>query len=104
MSYANKIVGKNYEERNLFQLNEWVKGNSLHNDIDEECCPDFSCCNEILKADVVLRQTFKQIYLTGSQDMKIQMLGTFLGAAIAAALPDNKVKIFTDQDHKIKNN
>jgi len=24
----------------------WVDGDSRHNDIDDECCPDFSCCSE----------------------------------------------------------
>jgi hypothetical protein len=23
---------------------EWIKGNSLHNPITDECTPDFSCC------------------------------------------------------------
>ena len=26
------------------QLAEWLKGNSVHNVIRDECCPDFSCC------------------------------------------------------------
>jgi len=26
------------------QLTEWVKGNSIHNKEQDECCPDFSCC------------------------------------------------------------
>ena len=31
------------------QLAEWVKGNSIHNQDRDECCPDFSCCdNELL--------------------------------------------------------
>lgn len=34
-----------YKSRAYKQLYEWVNGNSIHNDIDNECCPDFSCCN-----------------------------------------------------------
>lgn len=26
------------------QLENWVVGISTHNIIDDECCPDFSCC------------------------------------------------------------
>jgi hypothetical protein len=33
-----------YKSRTLKQCYEWVNGNSIHNFIDNECCPDFSCC------------------------------------------------------------
>lgn len=33
-----------YEARAMFQLALWQKGVPIHNDIDNECCPDFSCC------------------------------------------------------------
>lgn len=28
------------------QLEYWTKGVSVHNEVDDECCPDFSCCNK----------------------------------------------------------
>lgn len=31
------------------QLWLWVFGKSTHNNITDECCPDFSCCNSELK-------------------------------------------------------
>lgn len=34
-----------YQERVIAQLRRWVEGVSKHNDIDDECCPDFSCCH-----------------------------------------------------------
>ena len=34
-----------YKARSYTQLYEWVNGNFIHNSIDNECCPDFSCCN-----------------------------------------------------------
>lgn len=34
-----------YQERCIAQLRRWVEGHSEHNRIDDECCPDFSCCN-----------------------------------------------------------
>jgi len=30
------------------QLEEWVKGNPVHNPMRDECCPDFSCCHPAL--------------------------------------------------------
>jgi hypothetical protein len=33
-----------YQERVIAQTRRWVEGNSRHNFIDDECCPDFSCC------------------------------------------------------------
>jgi hypothetical protein len=33
-----------YKLRSLAQAEAWVRGESKHNDIDNECCPDFSCC------------------------------------------------------------
>ena len=27
----------------------WMFGYSYHNNIDNECCPDFSCCNKGIK-------------------------------------------------------
>ncbi len=39
-----ELNGNTYKERCDNQLEEWVKGISIHNTKDEECCPDFSCC------------------------------------------------------------
>jgi len=33
-----------YRERARIQCLHWAMGKSYHNDIDNECCPDFSCC------------------------------------------------------------
>ena len=44
------IKEKTYKERDLYQLDEWVKGNPIHNNVDDECCPDFSCCRPELLA------------------------------------------------------
>lgn len=34
-----------YERRVLKQTEQWADGKSIHNHIDGECCPDFSCCH-----------------------------------------------------------
>lgn len=33
-----------YRERVRWQGQLWCEGVSAHNIIDDECCPDFSCC------------------------------------------------------------
>ena len=33
-----------YRERVVRQTRMWANGDAVHNDIDAECCPDFSCC------------------------------------------------------------
>ena len=33
-----------YQQRVIKQNEKWVNGISEHNIIDNECCPDFSCC------------------------------------------------------------
>ncbi len=33
-----------YQKRCLEYCIRWVNGESKHNDIDDECVPDFSCC------------------------------------------------------------
>lgn len=33
-----------YHQRVYKQGVDWIAGISRHNDIDGECCPDFSCC------------------------------------------------------------
>lgn len=33
-----------YRTRVIAQCEAWVRGDSKHNFIDDECCPDFSCC------------------------------------------------------------
>lgn len=92
-----KIKGKNYQERCQFQLTEWVKGNSIHNTVDNECCPDFSCCRPDTLQPKTVRETFKAVYDKGDERTKMGMLMGFLGNAIAKAYPDKKVHI-TDGD------
>jgi hypothetical protein len=33
-----------YKKRVIAQGEAWVDGVPRHNNIDDECCPDFSCC------------------------------------------------------------
>ena len=41
-----------YYERVRVQTFAWAEGRPYHNRIDDECCPDFSCCQpELFEAD-----------------------------------------------------
>lgn len=33
-----------YQRRVIEQGRAWVEGDARHNVVDDECCPDFSCC------------------------------------------------------------
>ena len=64
------------------QLKLWVKGIAVHNPTRDECCPDFSCCQHIM-ADRDVRERFCQAVQEDDEDTMHQMLGMFLGAAVA---------------------
>jgi hypothetical protein len=65
------------EESIKHQLSEWLKGNPIHNDVRDECCPDFSCCTgEIAPLDV--RQRYIKAVEVGDEGTRIQMLMMFL--------------------------
>lgn len=65
------------------QLDEWVKGNPIHNDTDDECCPDFSCCKPEMLAPLETRERFAQAEREGDDTTKTEMLGMFLGGAFS---------------------
>ena len=64
------------------QLTEWVKGNPIHNDSRDECCPDFSCCNGNI-APLDVRKRFAKAVREGDEETKMQMLMMFLGNAFS---------------------
>ena len=41
---AMKMEPTPYQRRAIEQGRQWVAGESYHNRVDDECCPDFSCC------------------------------------------------------------
>lgn len=63
------------------QVDEWVKGNPIHNDERDECCPDFSCCNGGVMATRDVRERFSKAYHENDEETQMQMLGMFLGGA-----------------------
>ncbi len=92
-----------YIGRSNHQLTEWVKGNSVHNDADNECCPDFSCCQPRFLADKETRKLFKAAFDQKRPDIVSSMLMDFLVASIKANCPDIKINI-TNRDYIYLNN
>lgn len=45
-----------YKQRVKSQLLSWARGAPFHNPVDDECCPDFSCCHpDLFETDEVKR-------------------------------------------------
>jgi len=72
-----------------YQLSEWVKGNSLHNPVRDECCPDFSCCCPDNKMDEDLRIKFNNAHKMG--DTKTS--GAILGMALTGITSEVRLNI-----------
>lgn len=56
-----------YRERARVQALSWAMGRSYHNRVDDECCPDFSCCTpDLFEANVDKRwASYKKQYGEG---------------------------------------
>ncbi len=63
------------------QLDEWVKGNPIHNDERDECCPDFSCCRKGI-APPKVRERFARAFREDDEATTMQMLMMFLGGCL----------------------
>lgn len=107
----SKLNGESYRERCDNQLEEWVKGNPIHNTKDKECCPDFSCCKPHLLQPIEIRQTFAAVCEKVTEegfnseshpyyDTKMSMLMGFLGG-----ITSDKAHITDgDMSHKVSLN
>jgi hypothetical protein len=64
------------------QLNRWVTGDSVHNNETDECCPDFSCCNDKMDTPIEVRKRFQQAVLEEDHRTQHEMLMMFLSEAL----------------------
>ncbi len=64
------------KQRFLVQLLEWENGTSKHNEIDDTCCPDFSCCRNDIRTSEHDRKEFTRAYLD-SDPRALQLLQGF---------------------------
>jgi len=82
-----------YRKRLDKQTLEWAKGNPTHNVVDDECCPDFSCCSPGLLVPPEVRHVFYNAYEKGDANTTNRLLGEFLGKMLAHDVPSCKVHI-----------
>lgn len=68
-----------YRARQQKQLDLWVQGTAVHNEVDDECCPDFSCCQQQL----LVAREIREAYATGTPEARDKLLGVFLGEALS---------------------
>jgi hypothetical protein len=78
MKREDIFEGLNDKESLELQLDLWVKGESVHNTVRDECCPDFSCCGSAL-APKEARERFAKAFEAGDSYVMNEMLGMFLG-------------------------
>lgn len=84
-----EIVGNTYEERCDLQLQLWVEGQPIHNKVDDECCPDFSCCRSVLLATEEVRKKFAE----ANEETRNTMLTSFLLALVEDSKPGKIISI-----------
>jgi hypothetical protein len=82
-----------YVKRLNKQTLDWLNGNPQHNKVDDECCPDFSCCKPELLAPIEVRQVFFNADLKGDHATTDRLLGEFLGKMIDSIPSKPKVHI-----------
>ena len=85
---------KTYRDRCNLQVKEWANGVSYHNDVEDECCPDFSCCKPELLAHEEIRKTF----LNASREQRESMCYAFLGSSLSLVLPNKNIHIANGKD------
>lgn len=84
---------RGYAKRNREQLENWVKGKSVHNIVDNECCPDFSCCKPNLLASQEVRDEFLKATNEDNEKKVHAMLMQFLSKLLDDELPGKSVHI-----------
>ena len=75
------------------QLEQWVLGNSTHDTVLDQCCPDFSCCNNRSGWDIAARQRFHRAVVENDNATKYEMLGMALASLINDTSPAEQVYI-----------
>ena len=57
-----------YIIRRYDQLVEWINGESKHNHIDDECCPDFTCCTTIIADNPIAKKITYDFFMEQNGD------------------------------------
>ena len=84
---------QSYKERLDQQTLDWVNGKPTHNTIDDECCPDFSCCVNEITTCAAEKQAFLDAFRQGNTDITNGMLMMFLSQLLAVKCPSKNVHV-----------
>ena len=76
----------------LEQLEQWVKGNPIHDHEHGQCCPDFSCCTGKI-ANEKERRAFYEAFKQGNVELTDGMLMMFLSELLVEQLPYKNVHL-----------
>ena len=96
-----KIKGTIAEERFIYQVQEWVKGNPIHNEIDDACVPDYSCCVPQLATDQKTKDLFLQAFSRGDYQTT-DMIGSYLmQQANCFSIPKHRLNIINHNKRNI---
>lgn len=80
-------------------LEEWVKGNCIHDRVKDKCLPDFSCCDPELLAPELVRKRF--LKAVKERDIKTQseMMIMFVQHLHLKLMKDKPDEPFADKIH-----
>ena len=67
-----------YRDRRRQQTIDWCNNVVYHNKTDNECTPDFGCCNPTLLAPIEERNKFFEAYKANKQHIVNPMLNTWM--------------------------
>jgi hypothetical protein len=79
-----------YKQRCYDQLIKWVNGKPTHNVVEDECCPDFSCCQSHLLLAQVKRLEYLKAFIEGDRKTMDQICFNSLGSL----LTDQKAEVY----------
>jgi hypothetical protein len=77
-----KVEGANEDDRLFDQIKKWASGHSLHNETDDWCCPDFSCCIKEIDTPADQRQEYLRLFTEQGVEGIVSMMETFTANAI----------------------
>jgi hypothetical protein len=73
----------NNRERTEHQIMLWVAGQSVHDDVTDTCCPDYSCCQPERQAPLEEREHYAALCQQGDAWAAARMRLAFLRRTLA---------------------
>lgn len=68
------------------QLKEWLDGNSIHDEEDNICVPDYSCCYPNMTTNTHNKQMFAKAWIEGDEDALAEMVEDFTAKLLGTVI------------------